>query len=275
MPQLSIVACRIFEDELMHVLTLNNAFDYLFIIDTVDSQDLIRRLKQKHINFTVSAEDKIAYMLDAIKTKGLISLFKKNIDKFTVIVHLMELGLHTDPQLLRNEVYKKIEHIASYSDGILLFYGLCGNSLKNVEAELSHLQCPLFFLKDNENARVEDCISTALGGNYAYEKAFELCRGKGTIFFTPMWASNWKAVDKKNNISSDINKLTNSFKKQHIEKIIKINTSGSYNRHFEEHMEQFAKHFQLDIADMPGNMNIAEKSFMEAKKQTIFLKSKK
>lgn len=270
---MSIVACKIFEDELLHVLSLEKAFDYLFIVSTPDSHDLVRRLKHLDLNFTIITQDKVTDMLNAVNNKGFFSFVKKNNNKFTIIVHMMELGLHSDPHLLRSAVYDKIEQISAYSDSILVFYGLCGNSLKHIETDFSHITCPLFFLKDEEGMRVEDCISTALGGNTAYDKAFEKCRGTGTIFFTPMWAANWRAVN-TNNISEDIDKLQNSFKKQHIEKIIKINTSASYNRHFEDNMDKFVKHFNLDIGEMPGNMQVAEKSFLDAKKQTIQLSKK-
>jgi hypothetical protein len=41
--------------------------------------------------------------------------------------------------------------------------------------------------------RVDDCISIALGANRKYEEAFEACRGKGSLFFTPMWAPTGKS----------------------------------------------------------------------------------
>jgi hypothetical protein len=56
---------------------------------------------------------------------------------------------------------------------------------------------PSFFLKDENGEIIEDCISAELGGNDAYARAMLACRGKGTIYLTPTWASNWKRLEKE------------------------------------------------------------------------------
>ena len=45
---------------------------------------------------------------------------------------MLELALHATPEHLKEVVYGKAREMAEYSDGILLFYGLCGNVLGKV-----------------------------------------------------------------------------------------------------------------------------------------------
>ena len=271
MPVMSIVACRILEDELLHVLSLENAFDYLFVTDTKESNELARRLKRRNISYTPVALDRIPDMLQQTRSSRKCSIIKricmKNSSKeeFVVVVHILELGLHRDLALLRREVYAAVEQISSYSDGILLFYGLCGNSLQNIDKDLLHINCPIYLLRDDENKRVDDCISIALGGNVKYEEAFEVCRGKGTIFFTPMWASNWKDMDAPSNKQENMATVNDSLKRQHISRIMRIDRDNVCNSAFLENVGQFAEKFGLEVMSMPGTTKLVEKCYSSAK----------
>jgi hypothetical protein len=91
--------------------------------------------------------------------------------------------------------------MSRFSDGILLLYGLCGNSLGDIGNDLRDLSYPIYFLTDRDDKRVDDCIAVALGGNKRYE---ETLRGFPEVgfFFTPMWAFNWREIEKEANKSS-------------------------------------------------------------------------
>ncbi len=271
MPVMSIIACRILEEELSHVLSLENAFDYLFVTDTKEAHGLVRRLKIGNTPYASVPYDRIPDMLqqtrNPCKSNIISRLFRKHSpeEDLIVVVHILELGLHRDLTLLRRGVYTAVEQMSAYSDGILLFYGLCGNSLKNIDNDLSHVKCPIYLLRDDENNRVDDCISIALGGNRNYEEAFEVCRGKGTLFFTPMWASNWKAVDAPVNKQEDMTTIHSSFKRQHISRIVKIEKDTRCDPAFEENVKKFAEMSGLEIISMPGTTKIVERCYSDAK----------
>lgn len=271
MPVMSIVACRILEEELFHVLSLKNAFDYLFIADTKEAKALARHLKKVNIPYAPLPPDRMPDMIRQTKSSCKSNIIRRLFIKhppeedFIVVVHILELGLHRDLKLLRREVYTAIEQMSAYSDGILLFYGLCGNSLKNIENDLPDIRCPIYLLKDGEDNRVDDCISIALGGNKKYEEAFEACRGKGTLFFTPMWASNWKDVDAPANKQEDLATICDSFKRHHISRIVKIERDKRYDPAFEQNVKQFAEMFGMEVASMPGTSEIVEECYSNAK----------
>ncbi|MBC7085924.1 MAG: DUF1638 domain-containing protein [Methanomethylovorans sp.] len=276
MPVMSIIACKILEEELFHVMSLKGAFDYLFIVDTKEAHGLIRRLKMNNMSHTVIPFNKISDMLQQTIACYKYNIFKYNIirrickkctikEDFIIVVHLLELGLHRDLLLLRRAVYSTVEDMSAFSDGIILFYGLCGNSLKDIETDLLHIRCPIYLIKDYEQNRVDDCISIALGGNRNYEKAFENCIGKGTLFFTPMWAANWKNVDAPVKNVADMIKMHDFFKKHYIRCIAKIERSKIYDPNFHDNVNKFAKKFGLEIISIPGNFEIVEKCYYDAK----------
>jgi len=56
--------------------------------------------------------------------------------------------------------------MSGLSDGIPLFYGLCGNSLGNIGNDaLKDLNCPIYIRIDEADRRVDHCIAVALDGN--------------------------------------------------------------------------------------------------------------
>ena len=173
---------------------------------------------------------------------------------------MLKLGLHTDLETLKTEVYRTIQEMAPFSDGILIFYGTCGYSLGKLEGDFVDLKCPLFFLKDKNGEIVEDCVSLALGGNEVYARTMTGFRGKGTMYLTPMWASSWKKFKKKN---QDFNSkyLKNSFYCL----LAKINTGLGDPSEFHRNVEEFACEYDMKIADLRGNVEIAEQAYFFAR----------
>ncbi len=87
------------------------------------------------------------------------------------MVSPLPLRLHSDLEQLKAAVYDNIRSQAAFSDGILIFYGKCGNALADLEHDLSDLACPIYFLTDERGTRIEDCIALALGGNKNYDSS--------------------------------------------------------------------------------------------------------
>ena len=156
--------------------------------------------------------------------------------------------------------------MSGFSDGILIFYGTCGHSLKNLENEFKDSKCNFYFMKDNNGETVEDCISVVLGGNDAYATTLMNNKGVGTIFLTPMWASGWKEIFYENCFSSsalDKNDL------KRYGRVAKINTGLSFDTDFNDNVRKFADFFNMKIIELHGSLKIAEKSYQDSKKGVI------
>ena len=275
MPVMSIIACRILEEEIFHVISSENAFDHLFVTDTKEVHGLVRRLQTNSIPHTSVPSERIPDMIRLTKGSCKHNIIRRICKRYStkeeliVVINILELGLHRDLTLLRRGVYTAVEEMSAYSDGVLLFYGLCGNSLQNIENDLSHILCPIYLLRDGENNRVDDCISIALGGNRKYEEAFESCRGKGTLFFTPMWASSWKDMDAPANKQEEMTTIHDLFKRHHIARIVKIEMGTRYDTSFEHNVNKFAEMSGLEIISMPGTAEIVERCYVDAKNDII------
>lgn len=277
MPILSIIACGMLEDELVHVLSKDSELQQLIVVENRESLGFLRKLRLRNCNPRIAFLDRVPMLLKGqfnhdfrIYTRLLSSfpLFKKLCRKRTdrenisVVVNILSLGLHADLEILKTEVYRNIRKMASFSDRILIFYGTCGHALGKLEEDLSDLECPLFFLKDINGEIIEDCISLALGGNEAYARAMAEFQGMGTIYLTPMWASSWKKRENETGgQGSDNRYLKNSLYCM----TAKIDTGLADNSEFDENVKKFAQKFNMKITNLKGSVEIAEKSYLTAR----------
>ena len=278
MPVLSIIACRMLEDELVHVLSKDRELQQLIVVENRDISGFLRKLKSKNCSPRTVFLDRIPVLLKGgsspdFKTFAkFLSLFpffkrihKKKIreeKKVSVVVNLLRLGLHADLELLKAEVYRNIREMAPFSDRILIFYGTCGNTFGKLEEDFVGLGCPLFFLKEKNGETIEDCISLALGGNEAYSRAMIEFRGMGTIYLTPMWASSWKRLGNEAG-SQDFN---NSYLKNPLYCLAaKIDNGLVDNLEFNENVQEFACTFGMKVMNLKGSAEIAEQSYLNAR----------
>lgn len=283
MPILSIIACGMLEDELAHVLSRDCEIKRLIVVENRNSFGFLRKLRSRDFILQTVPLDKVQILfktgfdLDFKTLRKVLAplpflgkifgkIESRAGNRIIVVVNLLRLGLHADLELLKSEVYSNIREMASFSDGILIFYGTCGHVLGELEKDFMDLGCPLFFLKDKDGEVVEDCISAALGGNDAYARAMLACRGKGTIYLTPMWASSWKRLeDEAGNRDFNYRYLRNP----RYCLAAKIETGLSYEPDFHKNVQAFACTFGMKITDLRGSSEIAEQSYLAARKTII------
>lgn len=287
MPVLSIIACEMLEDELSYVLSEDHNLNQLIVVENRQSFRFVRKLKSRNCQPKLFPLDKVPIFLkeannsvyNSVSVNILKLLLKfpffkkiphnirgkskeKNREKPIVVVNTLKLGLHADSELLRSEIYQNIRKMAAFSDGIFIFYGNCGHSLRNTAADFKDLPCSLYFLKDEKGEIVDDCISVALGGNDNYAEVMQSGKGIGMIYLTPMWASSWKEMGMESNNTSDFN---NSFLKKHYRKVVKIRNEISMGSEFDKNVLNYARTFDMSITEMEGSMEIASKSYLNAK----------
>ena len=281
-PVLSIIACRILEDELTRVLSLDHTPRHLFLVDNLDGMGLSRKLRAQNRAHLLVARDEILDRIKGLQKDNFGETIKLLLNRFhfirgrvseneseqelVVVVNVLKMALHSDCKLLKDEVYKNIREMSRFSNGILLFYGLCGNSLGDIRNDLRDLSCPIYFLTDRDDKRVDDCISVALGGNKQYEETLSRFPGVG-IFFTPMWAYNWREIDKEVSKSSKSQSLGSILNSLGYQRVAKLDTGLHYIRDFEieSKIDEFASSYNLEIVDLQGSTEIADRSYQKAK----------
>ena len=283
MPVLSIIACGMLEDELVHVLSKDRELKQLIVVENRGNLGFLRKLKAKSCTPRTVFLDRIQMLLKDeygpdsrafVKFLSPFPIFKRIYEKrklmekkkVSVVVNLLRQDLHSDLELLKADVYKNIREMAPFSDKILIFYGTCGHTLGKLEEDFADIGCTLSFLKDKGGETIEDCISLALGGNESYARYMLEFRGMGTIYLTPMWASSWKRLE---NEAEDKDSINGYLKNPLYCIAAKIDTGLANNLEFGENVKEFARKYDMKITDLKGSMEIAEQSYLAARNGMI------
>ncbi|MDD1769672.1 MAG: DUF1638 domain-containing protein [Methanomassiliicoccales archaeon] len=251
---LAIVGCRLFEDELVHVLVDDNDISEVFVVDDQESKDLRQKLAKKgiHVRITQVAEAEISRL--------------ERPDGFSVLVWVKPMALHQKPEKLKEDVIGTVGKLESVSDAVLLFYGLCGNAFRHVDRDTSASQVPVVILRDEKKQIVDDCIGCVLGGTDEY--LAQLRKSIGTFFLTPMWAANWRELFHKVQILQDPNDVEGAryiFKCVGYKKVVKMETGLGDDAEFDERVKEFAQLFDFELGSVKCTLSVVESSYEEAK----------
>jgi hypothetical protein len=267
MPVLSIVACRMLEDELVHLLSADGDVRELLLVDGMQALSLSAKLRAQNHPHLLLGQDSIApHLLGRQSHPGGIfsrSSAHPKSEELTIVVSPLRLGLHSDLELLKSAVYDNVRRLSAFSDGILIFYGKCGNALADLEHDLSDLACQLYFLTDEQGERIDDCIALALGGNENYDRTLAEHQDVA-LFMTPMWASNWRAMGDETASGKRLD-LGAMLKGTGMRKVARIDTGLCFEPGFDEKVEGFAREFGLQRIELLGGTNVAEGCYERAK----------
>jgi hypothetical protein len=262
-PVLSIVSCKIMQDEIVWLLTNDSETNKIIIVENENISEFTEKLNEQNISYEITPFESISCVLE-----------KYDENKLTVIVNLLQLGLHAVPKKLRSEVYQSIREMIPFSNGILIFYGLCGNVLGNVEEDfcLEKDDCTVRILRDDERI-VDDCIGATVGGGANYLKLLKSHSKEPAFFFTPMYASSWREILNIDKLHSNPEKALKMAKKVNdlagYSRVAKVNTGLTYVKNIDEKIEEYAKLFGYSTFEVSGTQEIFEKCYLSIKKEIV------
>lgn len=260
MSLLSIIACKVLQDEIVWILQQDKV-NNIMVIDNEDSKEFTAKLDKVGIQYNTCS---LSEFLNS-------SYDYKNRSDYSVLVYFLEIGLHKYIKSLKEEVYKSIEKMAPISSGILIFYGLCGNVLSNVEKDFEHLSdCNVQILKDSNGRIVDDCIGATVGGTHNYLQLLKSVSDKGTYLFTPMYVNCWKDIFDINNQYCSPEKAIEMMREVHdmvgYKRVAKIQTGLNYTEDFDSKVDEFAKTFNFEIIEFKnGNQDIFKDCYLKFK----------
>jgi hypothetical protein len=251
MTVMGIIGCRIFEDEIVHVLSNDLEVERIYLVKNEENIGLLNKLEAQGLEPVVLPVYEIRACLEQS-------------DEFSVIVQLQEIGLHMNPSRLRSKTYTNLSLMSGFADGILLFYGLCGHAFSRMQTDFAHTGCSLQLLQDRstgEPARpLEDCIAATLGGSSRYREILK--SHSDTLFLTPMWAVNWKnAFGVDDELLSGFEFTPENLRELGYRKVARVDTGLSYEPDFEKKIEEFALNFGFEVIEFEGSTEIAQKSY--------------
>lgn len=91
-------------------------------------------------------------------------------------------------------------------------------------------------------------------------------QGRGTIYLTPMWASNWKKLEREYG-SRDFNK--HYLKNPLYCLAAQIDSGLTNDPDFYINVKDFACTFSMKVINLKGNLEIAEQSYLNARNGSI------
>ncbi|WNY28178.1 hypothetical protein MmiEs2_03600 [Methanimicrococcus stummii] len=254
MATIAIVSCRIFEDELTHLMKKEQEKKTrLFLIETEFIDSIEKKLNSENIVYEKIQNDRLEEKLN-----------EQTDAKNTIILQLIEFSMEARPAEIKNAVYEKIKPIQEIADGIMVCYGLCGNVLGSIEGDLSRPDCPVRILRDEDGNIGDDCICISLGSREKYLRIIRTDGREGTYFLTPMQAAHWREIAYASALTPDPNDdemLKMVFEYSGYKNVGKVKTGLPYEKEFDEIVDDFSKRFNLNIIEYEGTPSMIEKSF--------------
>jgi hypothetical protein len=269
MQVMGIISCNIFEDEIVHLVEHDREVSKVIIIKNENSGGIVRKLEKIGCPFReVNLENVDDHMFFR-------ELHLENDVGVALVLNILEIvGVNQRRKRLKLNVYDAILRMSLFSDGLLLLYGLCGNMLKDIEADFEHLKCPVITLKDTEGNIVDDCICATLGGKNSFIDIVKSLEGKRTFMLTPMWAANWERMIVANGFARSLELLEESrmvFRVSKYTQVAKINTGLSCQQDFDSRVYEFADYYSFDVREIEADQAIFERCYSELKSAVMAL----
>lgn len=251
---LAIIGCKLFEDEIVHLLLRDRDLEHLILVGNEESKGFLDKIRRLGHNFSVKVIDEND-LPSSRMTKG-----------YSVLLWMKPMALHQRPEKLCEDVTSSVRRVQDCCDIVLLLYGLCGNAFKNIEVVAKESLIPVEILRDRDGNVIDDCIGAVLGGTAEYYE--QLKKSSGAFFLTPMWADNWRDLFHKVQIlpdTSDIEGAKYVFECVGYKNVIKLDTGLGDNEKFEMQIEEFAKLFDFKKGVVKCTLRVMEESFDRAK----------
>lgn len=175
-----VIACPLLENELVHSLYNDSQPKRILLADTEASASIRRKLDSKGMDYESISVDDFFNKRDNLDSS-----------EYNVLIHMNDLGLHSEPAILREKVENQILSLAESCDCIALYYGLCGNAMwdPSVWAK-SVTSTPVFIFRGCDGEVCDDCVGVAVSGTANYIKL--LRKHTGQLFLIPAMAENWR-----------------------------------------------------------------------------------
>lgn len=194
--------------------------------------------------------------------------------KDSVIIRVLELQLHDYPDKLLAEIEACLKTMSSVVDFVILGYGLCGNTAREMERVIENAEVPVVIPRDKKGAILNNCIEIALGK----EKVQALLREEiGTFFMTPAGAAIIKepqvilessvgimAGNSKRSAASDTRRIM-KIMENHYQRVVKIcySEADESDIEYRKTVDKFASKFGLEIKNVRASSRLVLEALEE------------
>jgi hypothetical protein len=249
MALLGIITCEILELEFAYLLSNDSEVSVINILENRFSRELGDVITEKSKIIPKSLVTITDYTPTSLK--GL-----------EVIVRVMQVGLHSVIQDLRDKVTQASIEMAPYVDAILLGYGLCGNALKDHKELLPGSDVPILLPMDGDHP-VDDCIGLIIGGRENYYE--EQCNVAGTMFINAGFSRHWRDILHKGPEAKKFGPAIMKRLMANYERCLLMPTPVASEQELAIGIEEFNKTYGLRTEIRVGILDLLEKAWNSAK----------
>jgi hypothetical protein len=241
--------CKIFENEMLHLLKSDAGISKIYIVPSEDSKRLEELLNNAGVAFTNST---IQDLPPKEKAEGM-----------EVVITVLELGLHVYKDKIKPTVMTKAKEMQPTVDSIFLMYGLCGNALMDIEDEIVKQELKAVIPKDKDGYIIDDCVGVLLGGKRGYWN--ELRKESGTWFSTSGWSLYGTDILKRD-LGLKSQEIMKYILKEvsHYKRVLIVET-GVEDAEFHKRSEGFAKEMDLNLESRSGDLGLLHEAWEAAK----------
>nr|QNO55561.1 hypothetical protein BJEEAEJC_00003 [Methanosarcinales archaeon ANME-1 ERB7] len=279
---IGVITCEILRKEIGAVIR-RAGVDRIFFLLT-EPNNLALTILTKKVNERFSSEfaeeartkSKLKLKLN-VKEKTIAGIKKEiRVDNIndSVIIRVLELQSHDYPDKLLAEIEASLKTMSSVVDFVILGYGLCGNTAREMERVIENVEVPVVIPRDKTGAILNNCIEIALGK----EKVQALLREEiGTFFMTPAGAAIIKepqvilessvgimAGNSKGSAASDTRRIMRIMK-NHYQRVVKIcySEADEDDIEYRKTVDKFASTFGLEIKNVRGSSRLVLEALEE------------
>ena len=259
-----VVACPLLEDELVHSMHKDQQPKRILLADNEQAVSIKRKMDAKGMKYELISEKDFFYNRNNI-----------NREEFNILIYMNSLGLHVEPEKLREKVEDDILRIGNSCDCISLYYGLCGNALWDpVEFAKNLIDVPVFIFRGCDGEICDDCVGVAVSGTKNYLRLLK--KHTGQLFVIPAMAENWEEFfcDKDMRMGADsvgmepMDYMKWMFELCGYEFAVKLDTGLGDPVLYKEKSEELADKVALKLIDADGdfvNIYSTDRLYAESK----------
>lgn len=154
---LGIIACPMLDDNLVYSLSKDGEEKHITVVDNEHNGSLLRKFEAHGIGYDLITWDDV--IIGRYKPTG----------RYDLLVLMINLGLHSKPELLKSSVEDLARQMQPRVDAIGFYLGTCGNYNWNIPkwCKDNGMKASAMFC-DCDGNLCDDCVGVAIAGGPKY-----------------------------------------------------------------------------------------------------------
>ena len=176
---LGLIVCPMVDDNLVYSMKKDPEEKSVFIVQNKNNNSIRKKLDDAGIPYElVLWEDVLANRYEFDRTK------------FTMLIYMTDLGLHSRPEELKTTVEELATDMQPYVDGIGFYLGTCGNFDWNIPRWCDERGMkPSAMFCDKNGCLCHDCVGVNIAGGPKYAEMQQ--KYTGHLYIFPAMATNY------------------------------------------------------------------------------------